>query len=162
MHVHLHQDYDCNHDHAADDDLHHLHGVVELRGLLCCQSFVCHCKSHRSTKNLTGGQQHPTIPSCSNRYLYQYWLQAVGKDGIYPGIGWFEKGGNANNDPIRGWCFASLIVVNREEEEFKKILKYREETGNMNFLSPVLRRESKNVFLLLQVTSCVLPLRWAL
>ena len=26
----------------------------------------------------------------------------MGKDGIYPGIGWFEKGGNANNDPIRG------------------------------------------------------------
>ena len=48
------------------------------------------------------------------------WFQAVGKDGIYPGIGWFEKGGNANNDPIRGWCLASLIVANREEEELKK------------------------------------------
>ena len=35
--------------------------------------------------------------------------QAVGKDGIYPGVGWFEKGGNANNDPIRGEVvFASL------------------------------------------------------
>ena len=53
--------------------------------------------------------------------FYKYWFQAVGKDGIYPGIGWFEKGGNANNDPIRGWCFASLIDQNREEKEkFKK------------------------------------------
>ena len=33
---------------------------------------------------------------------FMIWFQAVGKDGIYPGVGWFEVGGNANNDPIRG------------------------------------------------------------
>jgi len=34
-------------------------------------------------------------------------LQAVGKDGLYPGVWWFEKGFNANNDPWRGYilCF---------------------------------------------------------
>ena len=41
--------------------------------------------------------------------LFSNVTQAVGKDGIYPGVGWFEKGGNANNDPIRGEVvFASL------------------------------------------------------
>ena len=39
------------------------------------------------------------------------WFQAVGKDGIYPGIGWFEKGGNANNDPIRGLLLPHFRTV---------------------------------------------------
>ena len=30
-------------------------------------------------------------------------LQAVGKDNIYPGLHFFEKGYNANNDPFRGY-----------------------------------------------------------
>ena len=39
-------------------------------------------------------------------------LQAVGKDGIYPGVGWFAVPGNANNDPIRGYvlCFAVAMA----------------------------------------------------
>ena len=44
--------------------------------------------------------------------LFSNVTQAVGKDGIYPGVGWFEKGGNANNDPIRGEVvFASLPQI---------------------------------------------------
>ena len=34
--------------------------------------------------------------------------QAVGKDNIYPGVNFFEKGYNANNDPFRGYI---LIFV---------------------------------------------------
>jgi len=39
-------------------------------------------------------------------------LQAVGKDGLYPFIGWFEKGFNANNDPYRGYilCFFGAMA----------------------------------------------------
>ena len=48
--------------------------------------------------------QQPFISSLSVFLWTTFWFQAVGKDGIYPGIGWFEKGGNANNDPIRGGC----------------------------------------------------------
>lgn len=38
-------------------------------------------------------------------------LQAVGKDGLYPGVWWFEKGFNANNDPWRGYilCFLGAM-----------------------------------------------------
>ena len=35
-------------------------------------------------------------------------FQAVGKDNIYPGVNFFEKGYNANNDPFRGYI---LIFV---------------------------------------------------
>jgi len=40
-------------------------------------------------------------------------LQAVGKDGLYPYIGWFEKGYNANNDPYRGYilCFFGAMAI---------------------------------------------------
>jgi len=39
-------------------------------------------------------------------------LQAVGKDGLYPFVGWFEKGYNANNDPYRGYilCFFGAMA----------------------------------------------------
>merc|ERR1719264_1808970 len=36
-------------------------------------------------------------------------LQAVGLDKIYPGVYWFAKGGNANNDPWRGYIFCFFI-----------------------------------------------------
>ena len=35
-------------------------------------------------------------------------MKAVGKDNIYPGVNFFEKGYNANNDPFRGYI---LIFV---------------------------------------------------
>ena len=38
-------------------------------------------------------------------------LQAVGKDGIYPGVRWFAKGFNANNDPWRGYVLVYLIAM---------------------------------------------------
>eukprot|EP00092_Neocalanus_flemingeri_P010472 GFUD01011283.1.p1 GENE.GFUD01011283.1~~GFUD01011283.1.p1 ORF type:complete len:1082 (+),score=181.23 GFUD01011283.1:264-3509(+) len=38
-------------------------------------------------------------------------LQAVGKDGIYPGIGWFEKGYTANNDPWRGYILVFVVAM---------------------------------------------------
>ena len=38
-------------------------------------------------------------------------LQAVGKDGIYPGVSWFAKGFNANNDPWRGYVLVFLIAM---------------------------------------------------
>jgi len=38
-------------------------------------------------------------------------LQAVGKDGIYPGVYWFEKGFNANNDPWRGYILVFVIAM---------------------------------------------------
>ena len=45
-------------------------------------------------------------------FFFSNVTQAVGKDGIYPGVGWFEKGGNANNDPIRGEVvFSSLAQM---------------------------------------------------
>ena len=52
----------AEHDHPVDDDLHHVHGLVELRWLLCRKSFICHCQPHRSTANLAGVQSilyHP-------------------------------------------------------------------------------------------------------
>ena len=89
---------------AAHNDLHHLHWVAELRWLLCRQSFLCYCKSHRSAQDPSGHYEHWAF--------FSNVTQAVGKDGIYPGVGWFEKGGNANNDPIRGEVvFASLPQI---------------------------------------------------
>lgn len=38
-------------------------------------------------------------------------LQAVGKDGIYPGVSWFAKGFNANNDPWRGYVLVFFIAM---------------------------------------------------
>ena len=38
-------------------------------------------------------------------------LQAVGKDGIYPGVAWFAKGFNANNDPWRGYVLVYLVAM---------------------------------------------------
>jgi len=38
-------------------------------------------------------------------------LQAVGKDGIYPGVKWFEKGYTANNDPWRGYILVFLVAM---------------------------------------------------
>lgn len=38
-------------------------------------------------------------------------LQAVGKDGIYPGVAWFAKGFNANNDPWRGYVLVFAIAM---------------------------------------------------
>lgn len=38
-------------------------------------------------------------------------LQAVGKDGIYPGVAWFAKGFNANNDPWRGYVLVFVIAM---------------------------------------------------
>ena len=41
-------------------------------------------------------------------------MKAVGKDNIYPGVNFFEKGYNANNDPFRGYILifvASMGVV---------------------------------------------------
>ena len=38
-------------------------------------------------------------------------LQAVGKDGIYPGVAWFEKGFNANNDPWRGYILVFFVAM---------------------------------------------------
>ena len=43
-----------------------------------------------------------------------FYFQAVGKDNIYPGVNFFEKGYNANNDPFRGYIlifFASMGFV---------------------------------------------------
>merc|ERR1719323_3035348 len=37
-------------------------------------------------------------------------LQAVGVDKIYPGVFFFAKGGNANNDPWRGYIFCFVIA----------------------------------------------------
>ena len=37
-------------------------------------------------------------------------LQAVGVDKIYPGVFFFAKGGNANNDPWRGYIFCFFIA----------------------------------------------------
>ncbi len=37
-------------------------------------------------------------------------LQAVGVDAIYPVIPWFAKGGNANNDPHRGYILVFFIA----------------------------------------------------
>ena len=38
-------------------------------------------------------------------------LQAVGKDGIYPGVFWFSKGFNANNDPWRGYILVFVVAM---------------------------------------------------
>ena len=38
-------------------------------------------------------------------------LQAVGKDGIYPGVYWFAKGFNANNDPWRGYILVFIVAM---------------------------------------------------
>ena len=38
-------------------------------------------------------------------------LQAVGKDGIYPGVFWFAKGFNANNDPWRGYILVFVVAM---------------------------------------------------
>jgi len=38
-------------------------------------------------------------------------LQAVGKDGIYPGVAWFEKGYTANNDPWRGYILVFIVAM---------------------------------------------------
>ena len=35
----------------------------------------------------------------------------MGKDGIYPGVYWFEKGFNANNDPWRGYILVFFIAM---------------------------------------------------
>ena len=39
-------------------------------------------------------------------------IQAVAKDGIYPGVKFFEKGYTANNDPWRGYilCFLGAMA----------------------------------------------------
>ena len=37
-------------------------------------------------------------------------FQAVGVDKIYPGVFFFAKGGNANNDPWRGYIFCFVIA----------------------------------------------------
>ena len=44
---------------------------------------------------------------CTIYYMNGH-FQAVGKDNIYPGVNFFEKGYNANNDPFRGYI---LIFV---------------------------------------------------
>ena len=60
-------------DPVANDDLHHLHGVAELRGLLCCESLICNCEPHRSTTNLTGArQQFLGAPSRLPCYMFMY------------------------------------------------------------------------------------------
>ena len=54
--------------------------------------------------NLTSSILHQT----------DFYFQAVGKDNIYPGVNFFEKGYNANNDPFRGYIlifFASMGFV---------------------------------------------------
>ena len=38
-------------------------------------------------------------------------LQAVGQDSIYPGVDFFEKGYNANNDPFRGYILVSVVAM---------------------------------------------------
>jgi len=38
-------------------------------------------------------------------------LQAVGKDAIYPGVAWFEKGYTANNDPWRGYILVFVVAM---------------------------------------------------
>ena len=41
-----------------------------------------------------------------------FFSQAVAKDGIYPGVKFFEKGYTANNDPWRGYilCFFGAMA----------------------------------------------------
>ena len=38
-------------------------------------------------------------------------LQALAKDGVYPGLGIFSKGYGANNDPVRGYLLVCLISL---------------------------------------------------
>ena len=38
-------------------------------------------------------------------------LQAVGKDGIYPGVSFFAVGYNANNDPFRGYIVVFIVAM---------------------------------------------------
>lgn len=38
-------------------------------------------------------------------------LQAVGKDAIYPGVAFFEKGYTANNDPWRGYILVFVVAM---------------------------------------------------
>ena len=38
-------------------------------------------------------------------------MQADGKDSIYPGVDFFEKGYNANNDPFRGYILVSVVAM---------------------------------------------------
>lgn len=37
-------------------------------------------------------------------------LQAVGVDNIYPGVKFFAKAGNANNDPHRGYILVFIVA----------------------------------------------------
>ena len=56
---------------------------------------------------------HFTLTS-SILHQTDFYFQAVGKDNIYPGVNFFEKGYNANNDPFRGYIlifFASMGFV---------------------------------------------------
>ena len=46
------------HNLVAHNDLHHLHWVAELRWLLCRQSFLRYCKSHRSAQDPSGHYKH--------------------------------------------------------------------------------------------------------
>jgi hypothetical protein len=38
-------------------------------------------------------------------------LQAVGVDKIYPGVYFFAKGANANNDPYRGYLLVFVVAM---------------------------------------------------
>ena len=93
---------------SAHHDLHHLHWLVQLRRVLGRESLIGHRQHCRGSQDITGhtfqGIVHQT----------DFYCQVVGKDNIYPGVNFFEKGYNANNDPFRGYIlifFASMGFV---------------------------------------------------
>ena len=117
----------AEHDHPVDDDLHHVHGLVELRWLLCRQSFICHCQPHRSTENLAGAQlNNHSFLAYQYSYELHFGFRRWGRTGSTLALVGLKK--EATPTTIQSEVGAKLLIF-----------------GHFS-----------------QVTSYVLPLRWAL